>query len=70
MNVTCNSDNKSDPSYFPINIRVVKSRIGKLKETNKQFWEFSRSKHPLFLKRLRENVKTMRLVRKLREPMM
>ena len=70
MNDTCNSDNKSDPPFYPINIPVVKSRIGRTKGTNKPFWEFSKSQHPLSLKRLRENVKTMRLLRKFREPMM
>ena len=71
VNDTCNSDNKSDPSFYPINIPVVKSIIGRPKGTNKLFWEFSKSQHLLSLKKIfkRENVKTMRLVRKFREPM-
>ena len=70
MNYTCNSDNKSDPPFYPKNIPVVKSRIDRPKGTNTPFWEISKSKRPLSLKKIRENVKTMRLVRKLREPMM
>ena len=42
MNDTCNSDNKSDPPFYPINIPVVKSRIGRPQGKNKPFWEFSK----------------------------
>ena len=38
---TCNSDNKSDPPFYPINIQVVKSRIGRpLREQIRQFGDF------------------------------
>ena len=68
---TCNSDNKKDPPFYPTNIPVVKSRICRPKGTNKPILEFSKSERPLSLKKkIRENVKTMRLVRKFREPMM
>ena len=53
MNDTCNSDNKSDPPFYPINIPVVKSIIGRPKGTNKPFWEFSKSQHPLSLKKIK-----------------
>ena len=52
MNDTCNSDNKGDPPLYPINIPVEKSRIGRQKGTNKPFWEFSKSKRPLSLKKI------------------
>ena len=53
MNDTCNSDNKSDPPFYPINIPVVKSKIGRPKGTNKTFWEFSKCKRPLSLKKIK-----------------
>ena len=53
MNDTCNSDNKSDPPVYPINIPVVKSRIGRPKGTNMPLWEFSKSKRPLSLKKFK-----------------
>ena len=38
---TCNSDNKSDPPFYPINIQVVKSRIGRpLREQIRYFGDF------------------------------
>ena len=49
MNDTCNSDNKSDPPFYPINIPV----LGRPKGTNKPFWEFSKSKCPLSLKKIK-----------------
>ena len=45
------SDNKSDPPFYPTNIPVVKSRKGRPKGTNKPFWQFSKSKRPLSLKK-------------------
>ena len=54
VNDTCNSDNKSDPPFYPINILVVKSRIGRsIKGINKPFWKFSKSKCPLSLKKIK-----------------
>ena len=53
VNGACNSDNKSDPPFYPINIPVVKSRIGRPKGTNKPFWEFSKSKRPISLKKIK-----------------
>ena len=53
VNGTCNSDSKSDPPFYPINIPVVKSRIGRPKGTNKPFWEFSKSKRPFSLKKIK-----------------
>ena len=53
MNDTCNLDNKSDPPFYPIKIPVVKCRIGRPKGTNKPFWEFSKSKRPLSLKKIK-----------------
>ena len=73
MNDTCNSDNKSDPPFYPINIPVVKSRIGRPKGPNKPFWEFSKSKRPLSLKKMKrkcEDNETTSLVGKFREAMM
>ena len=49
MNDTCNSDNKSDPPFYPINIPV----LGRPKGTNKPLWEFSKSKCPLSLKKIK-----------------
>ena len=53
VNDTCNSDNKSDFPFYPIYIPVVKSRIGRPKGSNKPFWEFSKSKRPLSLKKMK-----------------
>ena len=53
MSDTCNSDNKIDPPFYPINIPVVKSKIGRPKGTNKTFWEFSKCKRPLSLKEIK-----------------
>ena len=52
VNDTCNSDNKSDPPFYPINIPYVKSIIGRPKGSNKPFWEFSKSQRPLSLKKI------------------
>ena len=40
---TCNSDNKCDPPFYPTNIPIVKSRIGRPKGTNKPFWNFPKA---------------------------
>lgn len=43
----------SNEPFHPVNIPTVKSRIGRPKGTNKPFWEFSKSKRPLSLKKLK-----------------
>ena len=56
MNDTCNSDNKSDPPFYPINIPVVKSRIGRPNGTNKPFWEFSQKQMSTFFEKDYEKI--------------
>ena len=43
VNNTCNSDNKSDPPFYPINIPVVKSRKGRLKGQVSHFEKFPKA---------------------------
>ena len=52
---TLDSDNNEEycEPFNPINIPKVKSRVGRPKGTNKPFWEFSKSKRPLSLKKLK-----------------
>ena len=47
------SESKNYELFQPVNIPIVKSRIGRPKGTNKPFWEFSKSKRSLSLKNLK-----------------